>query len=181
MAVMQLADTSKLTGKNLEMLTELEKSSGLMPNVMKQMANSPAAVEAFLLSKEALGKGLLTDKMRSLIGILIAEIYSCGYLLAARVAQAKKSGMSDEDLKVALTQSSKDPKEDRGLQFVRNLVLMHRDISPSEMVELKAIGYSDGEIVELISNTSFNMQVYYMIQVAKPESDYPAVATEFPV
>jgi alkylhydroperoxidase family enzyme len=181
MAVMQLADTSKLTGKNLEMLNELEKSSGLMPNVMKQMANSPAAIEAFLSSREALGKGFLSAKMRSLVGIMIAEIYSCHYLLAARVNQAKKSGMSDEDLKLAMTQSSSDPKEDRGLQFIRNLVLMHRELSPSEMVELKAIGYSDGEIVELIANVSMNMQVYYMIQVAKPESDYPAVETEFPV
>jgi len=181
MVVMQSADTSKLTGKNQEMLTALEASTGLLPNVMKQMANSPAALEAFLVSREALGKGLLSDKMRSLIGILIAEIYSCGYLLAARVAQAKKSGMSDEDIQAAQSQSSKDPKEDRGLQFVRNLVLMHREISPSEVVELKAAGYSDGEIVELISNTSMNMQIYYMIQVAKPESDYPAVATEFPV
>jgi uncharacterized protein YciW len=145
------------------------------------MANSPAAIEAFLSSREALSKGLLTDKMRSLIGILIAEIYSCGYLLAARVAQAKKCGMSDEDIKLAQTQSSKDAKEDRGLQFVRNLVLMHREISPSEVVELKAVGYNDGEIVELIANTSYNMQVYYMIQVAKPESDFPAVETEFPI
>jgi len=181
MAVMQLADTSKLTGKSLEMLTELEKSAGLMPNVMKQMANSPAAVESFLSSREALSKGLLSDKMRSLIGIMIAEIYSCAYLLAARVAQAKKSGMSDEDIKLAQTQASKDPKEDRGLQFVRNLVLMHREIKPVEVVELKAIGYSEGEIVELIANTSLNMHVYYLIQVAKPEIDYPAVETEFPV
>jgi len=181
MAVMQLADTSKLTGKNLEMLNELEKTTGLLPNVMKQMANSPAAVEAFMLSRESLSKGLLSPKMRSLIGILIAEIYSCKYLLAARVAQAKAAGMSDEDIKMAQTQSSKDPKEDRGLQFVRNLVLMHRELSPSEVVELKAIGYSDGEIVELISHTSMNMQIYYMNQVAKPESDYPDVATEFPV
>ena len=180
MAVMQVADTSKLTGKNSEMLAQLEKSMGLLPNVMKQMANSPAALEAFLSSKEALSKGLLSDRMRALIGILIAETYSCGYLLSARIAQAKKAGMSDEDILAAKDQCSKDPKEDRGLQFVRNLVLRHGELPPSELAELKAAGYSEGEIVELIANTSYNMEVYYLIQVAKPEADFPAVATQFP-
>lgn len=180
MAVMQLADTSKLTGKNSEMLAQMEKSMGLMPNIMKQMANSPAALEAFLSSKEALSKGQLSDKMRALIGILIAETYSCGYMLSARVAQAKQAGMSDEDIQKAKDQSSSDAKEDRGLQFVRNLVLRHGELPASELAELKAAGYNEGEIVELIANTSFNMEVYYLIQVAKPDADFPSVATQFP-
>ena len=180
MAVMQIADTSKLTGKNLEMLNQLESSMGLLPNVMKQMANSPAALEACLASREALAKGLLSDKMRALIGILIAETYSCGYMLSARVAQAKKSGLNDEDIKLAKEQSSKDPKEDRGLQFVRNLVLRHGELPPSELAELKTAGYTEGEIVELIANTSFHMNVYYLIQIANPDADFPSVATEFP-
>ena len=180
MAVMQLADTSKLTGKNSEMLAQMEKSMGLMPNIMKQMANSPAALEAFLSSKEALSKGQLSDKMRALIGILIAETYSCGYMLSARVAQAKQAGMRDEDIQKAKDQSSSDAKEDRGLQFVRNLVLRHGELPASELAELKAAGYNEGEIVELIANTSFNMEVYYLIQVAKPDADFPSVATQFP-
>ena len=180
MAVMQLADTSKLTGKNQEMLTQLEQSMGLMPNIMKQMANSPAALEAFLSSRDALSKGALSDKMRALIGILIAETYSNGYMLSARVAQAKKAGMSDEDIQSAKDQCSKDPKEDRGLQFVRNVVLRHGELPPSEMAELKAAGYTEGEIVELIANISMNMQVYYLIQIANPAADFPAVATAFP-
>ena len=180
MAVMQLADTSKLTGKNSEMLAHLEQSMGLMPNIMKQMANSPAALEAFLSSREALSKGQLSDKMRSLIGILIAETYSNGYMLSARIAQAKKAGMSDEDIRAAKDQCSKDPKEDRGLQFVRNVVLRHGELPPSELAELKAAGYNEGEIVELIANTSFNMQIYYLVQIAKPDADFPSVATQFP-
>ncbi|HEY9680264.1 MAG TPA: carboxymuconolactone decarboxylase family protein [Oculatellaceae cyanobacterium] len=180
MAVMQVADTSKLTGKNSEMLAQMEKSMGLTPNIMKQMANSPAALEAFLLSKDSLSKGMLTERMRLLIGILIAETYSCGYMLSARVAQAKKAGMSDDDIRIAKDQCSKDPKEDRGLQFVRNLILRHGELPPSEVAELKAVGYNEGEIVELIANTSMNMQVYYLVQIANPEADFPAVATQFP-
>ena len=180
MAVMQSVDTSKLTGKNQDSLVAMEKGWGLVPNIMKQMANSPAALEAFLASREALSKGLLDPKMGLLIGILIAETYSCAYLLAARVAQAKKAGLTDEEIKKAKEQSSNDPKIDRGLQFVRNLILRHGELPASEMAELKAAGFSEGEIVEMIAHTSAGMEVYYLIQIANPEADFPAVATEFP-
>src|SRR5271155_3017733 len=97
-SVLELADTSKLTGKNQEMLARFEKSVGLVPNMLKQMASSPAALETFLSTRETLAQGLLDDKMRAMIGIMIAEIYSCEYLLSARVAQAKLAGLTEEEL-----------------------------------------------------------------------------------
>lgn len=181
MAVMQLADTSQLTGKGKELLLQFEASMGLTPNILKQMANSPAALEAFLSSREALSKGFLDESIRALIGISIAETYSCEYLLSARVAMAKKAGMSEEEIKLAKDQTSKDPKKDLGIQFVRNLVLRHAELADSDVAELKQAGYTEGEIVELIANASFNMFAYYLVQVAQPTADFPKVATAFPV
>jgi AhpD family alkylhydroperoxidase len=180
MVAMQFADTSKLTGKAQELLSEFDKSMGLTPNVLKQMANSPAALEAFLASREVLSKGVLSAKMRALIGILVAETYSCEYLLAARSDMARKAGVSEEDLKLARRQTSKDPKEDAGLNFVRNLVLRHADLSDSNIAEAKEAGYSDGEVVELIAHTSLNLWAYYLIKIAKPALDFPEVPTAFP-
>jgi alkylhydroperoxidase family enzyme len=178
---MQLADTSKITGKAQEMLTQLDKNMGLTPNILKQMANSPAALEAFLSARESLSKGLLDEKMRVAIGITIAETYSCEYMLSARVAMAKKIGMTDEEIKLAKEQCSKDAKADLGLSFVRNLVLRHAELPDSDVPDLKTAGYTDGEIVELIANASENMLAYYLIQVAQPAADFPVVATAFPV
>jgi alkylhydroperoxidase family enzyme len=180
MGAIQLADTSKLTGRSKELLDQFEKSAGKVPNILKGVANSPAALEAILAMREGLSKGLLDEQMRHRIGITIAEIYSCEYLLASRVAMAKKAGMSDEELRLARQQSSKDPKADAGLQFVRNIVLRHAEIAPGDVAELKTAGYSDGEIVELIANTSFQMFAYYFIQIGQPEMDFDPVATAFP-
>jgi alkylhydroperoxidase family enzyme len=180
MAAIQLADTSKLTGRSKELLDQFEKGAGKVPNILKAVANSPAALEGMLAFRDGLSKGLLDEQMRHRIGIAIAETYSCEYLLASRVAMAKKAGMSDEELKLAREQRSKDPKADAGLQFVRNIVLRHAEIAPGDLAELKAAGYNDGEIVELIANTSFQMFAYYMIQVAQPELDFETVPTAFP-
>jgi len=46
-------------------------------------------------------------------------------MLAARVAMAKKAGLTDEEIRFAKEQRSTDAKEDLGLSFVRNLVLRH--------------------------------------------------------
>jgi uncharacterized peroxidase-related enzyme len=181
MAAMQLADTSKLTGKSQELLAQTEKKMGLIPNIFKQIGNSPAALEAFLLTRDSLSRGALSDKMRALIGIAIAETYSCEYMLSARVAMAKKAGLSDEEIELAKRQSSKDPKETLGLQFVRSVLLRHAEVSPTDVTELKTAGYTDAEIVELVANASVDMFAFYMIQIAQPEVDFPKVATAFPV
>jgi alkylhydroperoxidase family enzyme len=181
MPAMQLADTSKLTGKAQELLGQFEKNVGLVPNILKQMANSPAALEAFLVSRDILSNGLLSAKLRTLIGITIAESYSNEYMLSARIALAKKAGLTDEEIKLAKEQKSQDPKMDAGLQFVRNMVLRHAELPEGDVAELKAAGYSDGEIVELIVNAGQDMMVYYFIQLASPEPDFPRVATAFPV
>ncbi len=180
MAAIQLADTTKITGKPQELLLQFEKGMGFVPNVVKQMANSPAALEAFLTSREVLSKGLLDAQMIAMIGIAIAETYSSEYLLAARVMMAKKAGMSDEEIKLAKQQTSKDPKKDHGLSFVRNVVVRHGEVLASDVTELKTAGYTDGEIVEILAQVSFNMFVYYMVQVGQPELDFEKVPTAFP-
>jgi alkylhydroperoxidase/carboxymuconolactone decarboxylase family protein YurZ len=180
MATMQLADTSKLTGKNQELLTQFEKNMGMIPNILKQMANSPATLEGFLLNRESLSKGLFDGKMAALVGIVIGETYSCEYLLAARVAAGKKAGLTEDEIKLAKDQTSNDPKVDAGLQFVRNLVLRHAEVAPSDLAELKTVGYTDGEIVELIAHACQTLFVYYLIQIAEPVLDFPEVPTAFP-
>ncbi len=181
MAALQSADTSKITGKPQELLSQFEKGMGFVPNVVKQMANSPAALEAFLTSRDVLSKGSLDAQFIAMIGIALAETYSCEYLLAARIAMAKKAGMSDEEIKLAKQQSSKDPKKDQGLSFVRNVVVRHGEVLGSDVTELKTAGYSDGEIVEILAQVSLNMFVYYMIQVGQPELDFDKVPLAFPV
>lgn len=178
---MPLADTDKLTGKAQELLSEMEKSMGFTPNILKQMANSPAALESFLSAKDALSRGFLSHKMQAFIGIVVAQSYTCEYLLSARVAMAKKAGASEEELRKALEQNSNDPKINQGLTFVRALLLRHSEVLPSDLAELHEAGYSQGEIVELIANASLNMYVYYLIKIAQPVLDFERVQTAFPV
>lgn len=181
MAAIQLADTSKITGRPQELLTQFEKGMGFVPNVVKQMANSPAALESFLTSRDVLSRGSLDASMIAMIGIVLAETYSCEYLLAARIAMAKKAGMSEEEINFAKQQSSKDAKKDLGLSFVRNVVVRHGEVLPGDVKDLSAAGYSEGEIVELLAQVSLNMFVYYMIQVGQPELDFEKVPLAFPV
>ncbi len=182
MPVLNLADTTKITGKTQEMLGNLEQGLGFMPNIMKQMANSPAALEMFLNSRETLNQGLLDKQMIALIGIVVAEIYSCEYLLASRMVMAKKAGISDEELNLARQQTSSEKKRDLALSFVRNIVVRHASEMPAtDMDDLKAAGWTHGEIVELIAHTSLNMFVYYLIQIGQPEMDFPRVPVAFPV
>ena len=58
-------DPKQATGKAKELLTGVQKKLGMTPNLMQTMANSPAALDAYLKFGNALGEGVLSAKRES--------------------------------------------------------------------------------------------------------------------
>ncbi len=65
------------------LLEAVNKQLGVVPNLMKVLSNSPAALGGYLSLNGTLGKGTLGAKTGERIALAIAEINRCGYCLAA--------------------------------------------------------------------------------------------------
>ncbi len=180
MARIQAVDSTKATGKTKEVLDTVNKKMGRVPNIFQLMANSPAAVDAYLKFSGALAEGTLDPKTRELISITVAEINICEYCLSAHTAIGKMVGLSDEELKLARSQSAKDKKADEILSFVHNLILRRGDVSDADMESLREVGVTDGEIAEIVANVALNEFTNYFNLVAKTEVDFPKVPVSFP-
>jgi uncharacterized peroxidase-related enzyme len=173
-------DVASASGPTKEVLDQIQKKMGRVPNVFALMANSPATVNAYLAMNNALAGGSLDALMRERIAITAAEIHACEYCLSAHSAMAKQAGMSDDEQFKARQSQSSDPKADVGLTFVRNILLRRGEIQDSDINDLHAAGYTDGEITELIANTALNLFTNYFNIIAKTENDFPKVALAFP-
>src|SRR4029453_8859530 len=71
------------------LLEAVKKQLGLVPNMFRLVANSPAALEGYLGLSGALNKGTLPAPTRERIALAVAEINGCNYCLSAHTYLVK--------------------------------------------------------------------------------------------
>jgi AhpD family alkylhydroperoxidase len=74
------------------------------------MANSPAALGAYLSFAGAFREAKLSAEIRDLIAIVVAEASGCDYTLSAVSALARNNGRRDGDLAGARATVANDSK-----------------------------------------------------------------------
>ena len=166
-------DPSVATGKTKELLDFVEQRSNRIPNMVRLMANSPAALAGYLNFALALKDAALPSRIRDLIGVAVAQAIGSDYTVAATVAIARPSGLSEQELAAARRGQSDDPKTSAALLFATKLIDQRGQLRHSEISNVKDAGYSDGEIAEIIATVSLNMYRSYFNLIAQPETDFP--------
>jgi alkylhydroperoxidase family enzyme len=72
MARIVIIDPQSSTGKAKTLLDAVQSKMKMVPNLMRVLASSPAALEGYLNFNEALSHGLLSGKLRELISVVVA-------------------------------------------------------------------------------------------------------------
>ena len=171
---------AEATGKAKELLDGVQQKLGMTPNLMRTLANSPAALEAYLNFGAALGHGALDAKFREQIALAVAQANSCEYCLAAHTAIGKMVGLSPEQIVASREASAEDAKRNAGLRFAQAIVVERGDLSDAAMTQVKSAGFTDGEIAEIVANVAVNIFTNYFNHVARTEVDFPKVAVRLP-
>lgn len=156
-------------------LEEVKKSIGSVPNLFRIVSNSPAALEGYLGLNNALGKGSLDAATRERIALAIGQINHCDYCLAAHtyIGQnvAKLNGV---EIIANRRGGSTDAKANVAVRFAADIVRNRGDVSDQDIAAVRAAGYSDAEIVEIIAHTALNTLTNYLNKVLQTDVDFPA-------
>jgi len=94
MSRIPLVSDQDATGSVKEIFGALNKGLGLVPNMTRAMANSPAVLQAFAQFNSAMGASKLPGALREQIAVLTAESNACAYCLSAHSALGKLAGLS---------------------------------------------------------------------------------------
>jgi uncharacterized peroxidase-related enzyme len=148
-----------------------------VPNFLKVLANSVAALKAYVESEEALLDGQLTPRFREQIALAVAEINASNYCLAAHSIAGKGAGLTDEEIRLARNAAASDPKADALLRFTQSVVLQRGKISDEDFCAVGRAGFSKAELVEILANIALNIFTNYLNIVAKTEIDLPQIPT----
>jgi alkylhydroperoxidase family enzyme len=169
-------DVETLTGSARETIERVQQRSGRIPNMVRLLVNSPAALDAYIGSATALSQGVLSSELQALVAVAVTAELGCDYSLAAVSGIARRSGVSDQALGAARTVESEDQRIAALLGFAVDLVRAHGHLPEARVEELKAQGFSDGEIAEAIAGVGLNTFRAYFNLTARPVMDFAPVA-----
>lgn len=161
---------------SLPLLEAVNRQLGVVPNLMKLVGNSPAALEGYLSLNGALGKGTIGAKTSERIALAVAELNGCGYCLSAHSYLGSNLAKLDAaELDANRRGSSNDPKAAAALRFATQIVATRGHVSDADLATVKAAGYTEAEIIEIVLLVALNTLTNYVNNVAQTDVDFPEV------
>lgn len=164
------------TGKVKELLDGVRTKLGMVPNMMRTMASAPAVLEGYLQLSASLGRGSLPAKTREQIALAVSEANGCDYCLAAHSAIGRMAGLTSDQIRDSRLGTSVDPKTDALIRFARRIVDARGRVSDHELEEVRAAGFGDAAIAEVVAAVALMTFTNYFNLVADTELDFPRVS-----
>ena len=169
----QPVDADRATGAIRQLFAEIRTKFALVPNLFRVLANAPAALEGLMGLSAALARGALDEKTREQLALAIAESNLCTYCLSGHTAVAAKIGLSQAEIDDAIRASAADARTDAILKLARSIVVQRGEVTDVDLARARAVGLTDGEIVETVANVALNIFENYMSHVARVPIDFP--------
>ncbi len=171
-------ELNQADAKSKTLLENVKKALGFTPNLMRTLAHSPAALEAYLGFGKALGSGKLSGQLREQIALAVSGVNACQYCASAHTAAGKMFKLDEEELAANVQGRSSTPKTEAALQFAQKVVVDRGWVEDEDVRRLRDVGYSDAEIVEIIASVAMTTFSNYFNHIAETEVDFPVVEVE---
>lgn len=170
-----LVDPATATGAAKPVLDEIKGAFGSVPNMFRAVANSPAALKDMWGAFGALGAGKIDAKLGEKIAVAVADRDKCAYCLAAHTLLGKKAGASADEMVQAQEGRASDPKTAAALAFALKLVEERGQVTDADVQTLRAAGFGDGEIVEIVAHVALNLFTNYVNVALDVPVDFPSI------
>jgi uncharacterized peroxidase-related enzyme len=153
----------------------IQKQLGVVPNMMRTMAQSPVVLDAYLAFGAALRKGQLPASLQEQLALTVAEANACDYCLSAHSALGRGAGLSSEAIAASRDGRASDAGAAAALQFARALIDRRGDVTDQDFARVRAAGFGDDAIAEIIAHVALNVFTNYFNRAARTEIDFPLV------
>jgi uncharacterized peroxidase-related enzyme len=159
------------------LLNAVKAQLGLVPNLFRLVATSPAALEGYLSLSGALGKGDLPAATRERIALAVAEVNGCDYCLSAHTYLARNvAKLDDAEISANRNGASNDIKADAAVRFAVKITKLRGHITNEDFQTVKQAGYTDSQIIEIVQHVALNTWTNYINSVAQTDIDFPVIS-----
>lgn len=158
------------------LLAAVQQQLGVVPNLMKLVGHSPAALEGYLSLNGALAKASLNAALRERIALAVAEYNGCDYCLSAHTYLGLHvAKLSQEEITAARAGESSDVRTAAALRFARSVASARGRVSDAELAAVRAAGFGEAAVLEIVATVALNVLTNYINNVAQTDIDFPVV------
>lgn len=157
------------------LLDAVEKQLGVVPNLFRLVATSPAALEGYLGLNGTLGR-TLDVKTRERIALAIAQANGCDYCLSAHAYLGLNLAKIDA-AEIALNRAghSGDAKADTAIVFALQVLETRGRVTDADLAAIRLAGFSEAQVIEIVATVALNVLTNTINNVAETDIDFPVV------
>ena len=135
-----------------EILAQVERAYGFVPNVLRELSTSPAALQVYVAGQNALAQGTLSPAEQQAVQIAVAAFNECQYCQTAHSWVGKKAGLSPEDIEAIKAGGRPTDQAVAAVVAATRAVLDRRGwLDPEALSRLEQEGASRAKLYEVIA------------------------------
>ncbi|WP_306232568.1 carboxymuconolactone decarboxylase family protein [Agrococcus beijingensis] len=154
--VLEIADRQHDDPAVMGVFDAIERSLGVLPNMVRAMAVSPVLLQTYVGMSGQLAKGVIGAQTREKLAMLVAQVDGCSYCLSTHMHLASKAGIPREQLEAARSAQSDEPKEAAILAFAHAVIVERGHVGAAAVETAREAGLDDAELAEIIGHVSLN-------------------------
>ena len=167
-----LHETATAPAASVELLDDVRKGLGFVPNLQRVMAESPAALGAHSMLLGIAEKTRFSPVERNIAYLSIISENECAYCMAGHTNLSRIARVSEDDI-TAVREGR--PIADAKLEALRHfaaVVTRNRGVvSPAEVAAFKKAGYDNRAILDLLVLAATKLIANYTNHLAAPPLD----------
>jgi uncharacterized peroxidase-related enzyme len=168
-----------VTGKAKELLDELAARGGEPGPMVRTMAHAPALLRGYLDLNRAMKRTHLDRRIVERINLAVHEWLGCEYCLLAHTRAARALGLTDADIELARHGTATQPDIAAIVAFGQQIIAAPREVTDQQIAELRAHGYTDEQITEVVALVSLQLLTgaFNLVAGIKPDAEHLAELT----
>ncbi|TAK41507.1 MAG: carboxymuconolactone decarboxylase family protein [Betaproteobacteria bacterium] len=171
---LNLVAPEQASGRVKELYDGLKATVGVVPNIYRGVANSPAALDVLLGMGAKLREGSLTAAQTEAVKLVVSQVYGCHYCLAAHTLVGKKAGLTEGDTLAIRRGTIADSGLQALVRFVNVAIQPGGRISDDELNAIRGAGFNDAQITEVLMVLAQTVFTTLFNRANRTEVDFPA-------
>ena len=140
---------------------------GFVPNLIREMARSPAVARVYLGGQQAMAGASLSPREQQMVQLAVAVYNECPYCRAAHRGGCRQAGVAQADIDLVENGSLPDDRRLRSIVSTTWQVLDTRGwLGPSDLASLEAEGIDRVQLYEVVALVGLKTISNYVNHIA---------------
>ena len=144
-------------GASRDLLGDLVERHGQVGGMVRTMAHSPAVLGGYLQLSRAMKRAKLDRRISELVSIALQIHQGCELCLESHESAARSLGITEEEIDAARHSTSDDPRVAAMIDVALSIYQEPTAITDVQVEALRAHGYSDREIADIVGVVALNV------------------------